>query len=281
MNTDPTLHDLQLWLKWIITDPRGVAVALKDPSPEVENFKSRYTAPTASFLDCLNSNSEDQTIERLDIYAEGYFSRILESMAESFARTKKIIGEDAFTKLVADYLKAYPSKFTTIDEVGYQFANFIKSYKDIDLEEWVSDIAHFEWGWISAFYAEETTLSDAWKVRLAENSNLRLRVHPSVQLIPLSWSIHELIERIDSGADIHTSDHLEKSENGILIYRFQEEVLWKHLDKPVFQLLSDIQCGTPFDEALLQTEGILPELISQSFTYWVERKIICGILDKT
>ena len=56
------------------------------------------------------------------------------------------------TKLVAEYLKVYPSKFTSIDEVGSRFASFISEFNDFSIAEWVADLALFEWNWVEAFY---------------------------------------------------------------------------------------------------------------------------------
>jgi hypothetical protein len=279
MNNAPSLRDLQLWLKWIITDPRGVTEAVNDPTPNIVKYKSRYTRPTPSYLGLVGSDSTCTSIERLDVYAEAYFSRILDGMSESFARTKKVVGDDAFTKLVAEYLKAYPSKFSSIDEVGYRFASFIEEADTVDVAEWVSDLAHFEWSWIESFYAEEVMVSDDWREELARNSKIRLQVHPSVQLIHSQWLTCKFINVLDSDVEIDAVDFNKRAESGIIIYRFQNEVLWEELDWPIFKVIQNLKNGTLLDDALLQADGIDPQAISQNFSHWVERGILCGTLD--
>ncbi|MBK7844175.1 MAG: putative DNA-binding domain-containing protein [Bdellovibrionales bacterium] len=279
MNNAPSLRDLQLWLKWIITDPRGLTEALNNPAPNITKCKDRYTRPTPSYMRYIVGDSAATSIERLDVYAEGYFSRILEGMSESFHRTKKVVGDDAFTKLVAEYLKVYPSKFTSIDEVGYRFASFIAEVDDADLAEWVSDLAHFEWSWIESFYAGEITVTDDWREDLSTNPKVRLQVHPSARLIHSQWSIGNLIEALDSDVGIDSVEVSKRAETGIIIYRFQNEVHWEALEMSIFRLVQDLKNGTPLSDVLAQSECVDPQAISQNFSHWVERGILCGILD--
>ncbi|MGE3680200.1 MAG: putative DNA-binding domain-containing protein [Bdellovibrionales bacterium] len=279
MNASPSLHDLQLWLKWIITDPRGVTEALKNPTPKVEKYRDRYTTPTPSYLGLIVGDSTC-SIDRLDIYAEGYFSRILECMRKDFGRTQKVVGEAAFTKLVSEYLKAHPSKFTSIDEVGSRFANFISEFDDIDLNDWVSDLARFEWFWIESFYSRTGTIQSGWQNEMAKNPNVSLQIHPSVRVIHSQWPIVELIKALDSDCAIDSDELNKKSESAIVIYRFHDEVYWEELSPSVFQIIQSLKNGTSLGAALAQVKNIEPEVISKNFSRWVEREILCGVLSE-
>ena len=280
MNAAPSLHELQLWLKWIITDPRGVTDAVTDPRPKVERYKNRYTEPTKSCLEWLEKSSLNSTA-RLDVYAEGYFSRILECMAKDFSRTKKIVGEAAFTKLVSEYLKAYPSKVTSIDETGSQFSGFIAEFNEIPLAEWVADLALFEWSWIEAFYAEDF-VSDAcdWRKEIAGNNQIRFKVHPSVRLLNSRWPLAKLLRVLDADDIIDPKDFNRNEASGLIIYRSANEVSWDELDLSLLQILQNLKNQIPIAEAFSKEQNIDPNVISQNFTSWVERGILCGVLNE-
>lgn len=279
MNAAPSLRDLQLWLKWIVTDPRGVTEALNEPTPNIEKYKSRYTRPTPSYLNFIASDSTRLT-NRLDIYAEAYFSRILESMEKDFARTKKVLGASTFTKIVAEYLKAHPSKFTSVDEVGTSFPGFISEFEDIVLNKRVSDLALFEWSWVESFYAKEVPTDDDWRSALNNGTQVDLQIHPSVHLIQSQWPMGKLIQNIDVDDAIDLDAIGEESKSSIVIYRVNDEVHWEELAPPFFQILRNLKRSMPMDEALSQCEDVSPEAISQNFSRWVERGILYGLLKK-
>ena len=49
-------------------------------------------------------------VERLDIYAEAYFTRLVEALRSDYGLTARYLGDLAFRKMVADYLKFFPSR---------------------------------------------------------------------------------------------------------------------------------------------------------------------------
>lgn len=276
MNTNPSLRELQQWLKWVITDPRGVAEALNDPSPNIEKYKHRYTSPTNSFLEVIASDKTPAT-DRLDIYAEGYFSRILDCLSETFSRTKKAVGEDFFTMLAAEYLKAYPSMFNSIDEVGRYFPKFLNEMDDERIPLWIPDIANLEWNWIEAFYAPEVSIDSNWKEILAANPAVRLKVNPSVCFISSQYTLDELLQQLDNDKDV--GDFSSGHSRHILIYRVHDEVLWQEMNSNMFQVLKDLSAGVTIEDAMSRCDVNDLELIGQYFGHWVENEIICGILD--
>lgn len=280
MNQTPSLRDFQLWLKWVIADPRGVAEALSDPAPNVARFKNRYTSPTPSYLEFISSSSSAEKIERLDIYAEGYFSRILDCMSDTFSRTKKAVGDETFTLLVADYLKAFPSKFTSVDEVGCDFAKFITEFDGIKLNDWISDLACFEWNWMESFYAEDVKVQNGWQEELAKNPDCSLLLHPSVQLVYSKWPLHQLIQLLDSDDDNVHGDFSEESESAMIIYRASDEIYYEEISLSGFQILQKLKNGDSLNESLSQIHSIDHMGISQNFSFWVSQGILCGLLNE-
>lgn len=275
MNSAPSLRDLQLWIKWIVTDPRGANEALGEPPPQVEKYKNRYTEPTKSQLAWIENNTASSA-ERLSIYAEGYFSRILECLGKDFSRTKKVVGEETFTKLVAEYLKAYPSRFTSIDEVGYKFANFISEFDDSSLVEWVSDLASFEWKWLEAFYAKEPDAKDSnWREKINSGRNLNFKVHPSVHILKSNWPLAKIIGLLNADIDVNPRE-LESKPSGVLIYRSALGVSWEELELTFLEVIQNLKNNMSLEVSLTQAENIAPENISKTFSRWVEKGILCG-----
>jgi hypothetical protein len=114
-------------MRWIVTDPRGVEAALADPCPDAASKHpiNRYLAPSPDCLGCIAGDESYPAAARLSVYAEAYFLRIVESMERDFRRTSSLLGADGFARLIAEYLKFYPSQSWNINEVGKDLATFV------------------------------------------------------------------------------------------------------------------------------------------------------------
>lgn len=170
----PTLKETQEWMNWIITDARGVKGALEDTENEmVEDF------PPIS------------ASERLDIYAEAYFARIYEALSIDFSITKLLLTEESFAKIVAEYLKAYPSREFNLNNISENFVRFIKSYTD---NSCFQDLAHLERLAVESFYSDSSGHLDlqALSKLTNEQQKLKFKINPSVYIIESRWPLDEL-----------------------------------------------------------------------------------------
>ena len=220
MKSPPNLLELQNWLHDIVTDPRGVS----DSLPEVSQ------APHISFV----NDSSPGAIHRLSIYAEAYYLRILECLGKDFKETKKILGDELFAKLVVDYLKIYPSKYTSIDEVGCHLPVFLLNYELVIQEyPWVPDVAQFEWMQLESFYAEDSTDTDSqWfhKISGEDLSQRQFKTQSALRLLRSNWEFHRSMKG--------EVTHVESKKCFFIIYRFRDVVFWEELNESFFNILT-------------------------------------------
>ncbi len=150
------LRELQEWMRWIITDPRGVEAALAEKIPDADpRDLPRYLEPIPSALDCISGDEKLGVTERLDIYAEGYFARILEALESDYKRVKELVGEYGFQKLIADYLKRHPSRYKNIGEIGRELPNFISTHEMSREFKSLKVVSDLEWNATECFYSDD------------------------------------------------------------------------------------------------------------------------------
>ncbi len=278
MNNSPALRDIQQWLQWIITDPRGVSEALSNTHPNMIKYKDRYNEPTPSQLAWIECGKVN-VINRLSVYAEGYFFRILECLEKDFSKTRKALGAELFANIVADYLKAYPSKFTSIDEIGYKFASFISEYKEIS-EEWIADLALCEWSWIEAFYAKSLPVKDAdWRKEISSNDDMYFKIHPSVHLIKSNWPLAQIIQTLDADEKFGPQKSYAEKSSGVVIYHNGDNVSWEELDPSLIDVLQSLKIGISLEESLERGQNLDSDAVSKKFSHWVETGILYGVLN--
>lgn len=167
----PTLIEIQVWMKDILTNPKGVEEAL---------FESNQ------WIDIISSD-ESSNISRLDIYAEAYFTRILEAFTIDFPITYFVLGEDQFAKLVAEYLKMHPSTENNLNNISKSIVPFISTYSKSSA---IHDIVTLERLAIESFYSPIEQTFDPQSLSALEESdweNIKLNLNSSLKLISSSW----------------------------------------------------------------------------------------------
>lgn len=99
----------------------------------------------------LNSN------ESVAVYSRAYTLRLTEALGEIYEAVWRVLGDDAFFEVAADYIKANPSKSHNLSHYGALFPEFLAArFPETEL---LHDLAIFEWKFAELFHkAEETGL---------------------------------------------------------------------------------------------------------------------------
>jgi len=175
-------------MRWAIVDPRGIEAALSDPTPgpEVlrerlpESFLPRFHAPAPSGADYV------KPLQRLAIYAEGFFDRLVEVLQNDFTDTLGLLGEESFRELVSEYLCAYPSRSYTAADVGQFLSRYVEEsrWKERD---GLLDAVRMDWAKLESFFSTPAAPFDlaAFFQSLSpeDSARVRLELDPSVRLM--------------------------------------------------------------------------------------------------
>lgn len=132
--------------------------------------------------------------QRVEVYADAYFLRLRDVLAEDFPSVARLLGDESFAGLVRRYLKAHPSTEPSVRHLGRALAEFIASQDD--LPPWLGDLAALEWARVNAFDAPD----DAPPLTAAKLAELDPTIWPNLTLVPVrsletldaSWPVHRL-----------------------------------------------------------------------------------------
>jgi hypothetical protein len=192
-----TLAELQKLLYRLITAPA-------DP----EEVVAREHALQESGLEAvILGNRRLSAHDRLGIYANAYFYRLLDIFKEEFPCTYAVLGDITFHNLITGYLIEYPPSEPSVFYAGCQLPHYVKTVRvlpGISASQlpYLADLARLERACIEVFHGadaealEQQSLSDispeSWPL-------LRIRLHPAVQILDLDWRIDVLIDRDQGG----------------------------------------------------------------------------------
>lgn len=282
--SSPTLKELQQWMRWILTDPRGVSDALGNPYPNDVIPLSRYTSPQVNILRWICEGSTGDQIKPLNIYAEAYFSRIVEVLSEDFPVTRRIVGEMFFQKLIADYLKYFPSSEYNISAVGKNLPRFVESYEDLTSSPVVHAAAKFDWVVLRAFNAPDTE-GEIDLTAVPPESWLRLRflLDASVYLLKGPWNFLQFWQLHREIIDVENCSLNSNSiESHFIIWRDHNDLVRiKEATFEEFHFLSCVEKQMQLGEILnsfSEEDQISAAAMTSFFNEWIKTGIIKKLL---
>lgn len=143
------LEKLQTWMQAVISHAGGIEAGIVSEEAQRE-FQ---IAPDA--LEKLICRSENLTsAERLGIYGNAYYARLLECLRESFPVLAYALGNDLFDEFSLEYLQRYPSQSYSLCQLGDHFAAHLKETRpdaeqheegQVDWPDFLIDLATLEW----------------------------------------------------------------------------------------------------------------------------------------
>ena len=132
----------------LISAPEGVRPALED-------MARRGAIPSPTLDDFIRGDGGLGAIERLDIYANMYFFRLLDCLKEDSPRLAVALGADRFHNLVTDYLLRHPSENPSLRHLSRHLVEFVRGHALSSELPWLADLARLELARLDAFDAPD------------------------------------------------------------------------------------------------------------------------------
>jgi hypothetical protein len=219
--------------------------------------------------------------QRLGVYAEMYWARLVDVLREDFPRVGAILGDDRFTTLASAYLERNPSTNPSVCWVGAGFAEFLAgSVADLPF---LADLARLEWTRLAVFDAADAIplrLEALRAIPASKWPRLTFRPVPALRVLRCAWPVHELWAADDPKA---AATMVRPAATVLRVWRDAFTVYQTHVD-PVEQVaLRQLLAGAPFGVMCDRLEALLPpDAVAREagalILRWVEDQIIASPL---
>lgn len=271
----PTLSDSQRLLWRLIAAPEGVASTLDADG-------DRGGGLTAALARTVRGDGRLAAIERLDIYANMYFFRVLDVLKEDYPGVLALLGEVAFHNLITDYLLRHPPAHFSIREAGRHLPEFLTSHAAVADHPCVADLGRYERALNDAFDAADApALQAAALADLAPQawSELGLTLHPSVRLLECAWPVDALRSAVDSG-DAASDPTAEDS--CICVWRQDLIVFHRRIDRVQLAALRAVERGESFGAVCASAGDALgeedaPQRVAVALSGWLANGWLANI----
>lgn len=137
---------------------------------------------------------QDSAENRLDIYAKGYRSRLIETLEVGYDPLKTTMGAKAFHQMARAYIGRTHSKSYVIDFFGEHLPRFLARTTPYTEQPDLSELATLCWAvyvTIDSADAPLLTRDDLSQIAPEEWPKLCLKWHPSLQLKKFTWNVVE------------------------------------------------------------------------------------------
>ncbi|HEU5060145.1 MAG TPA: DNA-binding domain-containing protein [Kofleriaceae bacterium] len=238
-------------------------------------------APLTSWI---RAASEQAAIERLDVYANMYFFRLLDVLRDDYPDLARLLGPDHFHNLVTDYLAACPSESPSIRHAGGRLADFLAGHDLARRFPAAPDLARLEWARGLAFDCAdgpgELTAGALAAIPAERWGQLRLALSPSFRIVSLDYPVHALWQALERG---EPAPPLEPAATDVLIWRRGFTVYHRPAARDEAGLLARIQAGAPFGAVCEQLAARRPGgddaavRAAVAFLHtWIDQGLLCG-----
>jgi hypothetical protein len=250
---------------------RRVAAAIMAPGAPARAEVTAFVKPNARLT----------ARERLDIYRDSYWQRILDSFEDDFPGLRAILGLRAFQRLARSYLADTPSQSFTMRNLGARLEEWLRCHPEFAGPDFplALDMVRLEWAHIEAFDAAEVKPLGPEDL-LEPGPDLRLGLQPSISLLELQYPVDDLRIRLEKIKDRRGVARRIMRQNAqtpepihLAVHRQEYVVFYRRLAEEEYRILDALRRGVTLVEAVEGTSA--PDRVEAWFAAWSRMGWLC------
>ncbi len=253
------LDVVQEWMQAVITHPNGIVAGI-----ESDSARRRIDVTANEVEEVIGRSHTLTSIDRLAIYGNAYYARLLECLREEFPALAQAVGEESFNAFAFGYLQTYPSRSYTLAQLGANFPRYLTETRPDDdtqsaTANWtdlVIDLATLERTYsevFDGFGPERQQLlqpDDLQAISADRWPAARLVPVDCLRLLELKFPVHEYATAVRQNQQPPPPD---SSPTFLVVTRRDYVVRRSTVSELEFRLLSAILGGAAVGDAINQT----------------------------
>jgi hypothetical protein len=242
----PNVDELQRWVQEVTSHPGGV-----DAGIDSDAAKQLIPIDSANLEKVILPSKNLSSHERIGIYADMYFLRLVDCMAGDFDGCVYALGRDRFDELARAYITAHPSTNYSLNVFSRHFSAFLlNEVPDLLNREFLSDLARLEWA-VQEIFEEKNvtpvTVDQLLAVPPATWENARIKFIPALRLQEFSFPVNRFLQAVYNESEPGLP---ARRKTWLRVYRRGFRVWRASVDRNQFKLLSALVSGKTLSDAL-------------------------------
>ncbi|HBD7060334.1 TPA: putative DNA-binding domain-containing protein [Legionella pneumophila] len=198
----------------------------------------------------LQAPPKGSVSDRVAIYADGFYGRLEEVLANDYEVLASVVGKDKFSELCRAYINKYPSCSDSLNFFGQNLSQFLTETLPYNKKTYIAEIAAFEWAEYQSVVSGDKDLlteSDLHALPVDQWPELKFELHPSCQILTFYWNSLSLIEALRRNKSA-PKPKLLKRPQAVLVWRHQLEIRYTQLNSLELTMLHAIKRQESFIE---------------------------------
>jgi hypothetical protein len=166
---------------------------------------------------------------RLAIYADGYRSRLAETLQSHYPALLALLGEEEFALLAEAYVRNHDSTFRSIRHYGAELDAQLRADPAYAERAWLAELARFEWAMTEVFDAADAapiTVASLGAVPPGDWAQLGFAFDASVRTLELSWNVPALWRAV-SHAEAPPAPEAQAAASTWLLWRHDLQIYFR------------------------------------------------------
>ncbi len=210
MQPFPDLRGVQSLFWRLLSAPEGVSKGTAELHRAGE-----LESEDLSFL--VRPDARLGPVERLDIYADMYFYRLRDCLAEDFPKVAAQIGDARFHNLATDYLLAHPSTHFSLRQLGRALPGFLRAHPLEREFPTLADLARLDWARVDVFDdadAAPLSMQELLEGGGSAPEKFAVALIPSARLLRVDVAVLPLWRRLDGAGAAKENGERKRSARG-------------------------------------------------------------------
>jgi hypothetical protein len=248
----------------------------------------------------IKPNKDLNSLERLEIYNQQYWIRLLDSLQEDFPGLQTILGSEKFELLSIAYLTQYPSRSYSLNHLGSNLSRFILEKPDLTYPRCrlAYEMACFEWAEIVAYDAQSKPSLKSKYLQDKDPSQITLLIQPHITILELSYALDDFLLQLNKPIDKSVESNAfasrakktvtislpNKKHIFVAIHRLDNTIYYKRLNSDQYFLLKALKDGQTLAQAChdlisqkpsSNNAQSLAQKLNHYFADWMELNWFC------
>ena len=221
---------------------------------------------------------------RLGIYKNAYQVRLQETINTDHTILGQYLGDDLYQLMMNDYINQHPSHQFSLRHFSDELPNFLQSHPPFNEHPQLAELARFERRLLNAFDApnsECATFKMLQNLPTEQWPFLKLRFHPSVQILENSWNVVEIFKALQE--DKVPPDAVIEANNWLLWRNHSRLTEFRPIDDIAFTMLNSFNKGRDFSQVCQALLEFIPEqevsnTALQVLIYWLNSGVVARLV---
>ena len=289
------LDVVQRWFQSVIRHPGGIEQGVA--SDEAQQL---IRLDRGELERVIKRSKNLSAVERIHVYANAYYARLLECLGESFPVLRRALGAELFDDFAFEYLQRYPSRSYTLGLLGANFHQFLDETRpdrladgtvpEVNWPDFMIDLAKFEWEVAEVFDGpgiEGEPVLDASDIQAVGPdlwASAKVELVPCLRLMAFEYPINDYFTQAKESDEDAELAIPEPRPQYVVLTRRQYIVRRIELLEPQYRLLVALHAGQTVGESIMAaadsfqgSDDEFMELLGAWFEFFVSRSFFKAI----